>query len=103
MNEFRELGGYLPVLLPSVGRRELLELGGGGRGALGHGDSAVQDSFSSEEGGRILDCPHYTRPRVWEGMEAPEILFSGDHGAVERWRREQAERRTRARRPDLLS
>ncbi len=72
-------------------------------GALGHGDSAVQDSFSSEEGGRILDCPHYTRPRVWEGMEAPEILFSGDHGAVERWRREQAERRTRARRPDLLS
>jgi len=72
-------------------------------GALGHGDSAVQDSFSSEEGGRILDCPHYTRPREWDGMEAPEILFSGDHAAVDRWRREQAERRTRERRPDLLA
>jgi len=78
-------------------------------GALGHEESAAQDSFSGPRGAalgqggeRLLDCPHYTRPRVWESMEAPEVLFSGDHGAVERWRRERAVERTRARRPDLL-
>ncbi len=51
---------------------------------------------------RLLDCPHYTRPRVWQGREAPEALFSGDHDAVLRWRLEQALARTRVRRPDLL-
>lgn len=92
-------------------------------GALGDSDSAVQDSFSPvttedpigrplpkkllRELGltpehRLLDCPHYTRPRVWEGREVPEVLLSGDHAAVARWRLEQALARTRARRPDLL-
>ncbi len=51
---------------------------------------------------RLLDCPHYTRPRVWEGLEAPDVLLSGDHAAVARWRLEQMARRTRDRRPDLL-
>jgi tRNA (guanine37-N1)-methyltransferase len=51
---------------------------------------------------RLLDCPHYTRPRVWEGMEVPEVLTSGDHRAVARWRLEQMVARTRERRPDLL-
>ncbi len=87
-------GGEIPALLLADAVVRLLP------GALGHEDSASQDSFSGER--RLLDCPHYTRPREWEGMEAPEVLFSGDHGAVERWRREQAERRTRERRPDLL-
>ncbi|MDX2147918.1 MAG: tRNA (guanosine(37)-N1)-methyltransferase TrmD [Planctomycetota bacterium] len=51
---------------------------------------------------RLLDCPHYTRPRVWEGMEVPDVLLSGDHARVARWRLEQRIARTRARRPDLF-
>jgi tRNA (guanine37-N1)-methyltransferase len=66
-------------------------------GALGHGESAMQDSFS--EG--LLDCPHYTRPEVFEGLQVPEVLLSGDHERIRRWRREQAEERTRQRRPEL--
>ncbi len=73
-------------------------------GVLGHDESAAGDSFSPVGAGgeRLLDCPHYTRPRVWEGVEAPEVLLSGDHGAVARWRLEQMMARTRERRPDLL-
>ncbi|MEX0876083.1 MAG: tRNA (guanosine(37)-N1)-methyltransferase TrmD [Phycisphaerales bacterium] len=92
-------------------------------GALGHADSAGQDSFSPPAttnpdgspiapkalkhlnipaGARLLDCPHYTRPRVWEGMEIPEVLVSGDHDAVAAWRLEQRLARTIERRPDLL-
>jgi len=68
-------------------------------GALGHEDSAEQDSFS--EG--LLDCPHYTRPEVIDGRAVPEVLQSGDHGAVARWRLKQALGRTWLRRPDLLA
>jgi tRNA (guanine37-N1)-methyltransferase len=50
----------------------------------------------------LLEGPVYTRPPVWEGLAVPEVLTSGDHGAVARWRREQAMARTRAMRPDLL-
>jgi len=92
-------------------------------GALGHADSSGEDSFSLPPArdpngepidptllaqlaippnARLLDCPHYTRPRVWEGMEIPEVLLSGDHAAVARWRMEQRLLRTRERRPDLL-
>lgn len=84
-------------------------------GALGHADSASEDSFSrvgpSEHstadaerasGQRLLDCPHYTRPMVWEGMEAPKVLVSGNHAAVDAWRLAQRFARTRTRRPDLL-
>lgn len=72
-------------------------------GVLGHGDSAAEDSFSAAgDRQRLLDCPHYTRPQVWEGVEAPPILLSGDHGAVAKWRKEQMLERTKARRPDLL-
>jgi tRNA (guanine37-N1)-methyltransferase len=67
-------------------------------GALGHADSAVEDSFS----GALLDCPHYTRPEVFEGRRVPPVLLSGDHAAVRRWRLEQALERTLGRRPDLL-
>ena len=73
-------------------------------GVLGHDASADQDSFSAVEGRpRLLDCPHYTRPQTWEGMEVPAILLSGDHGAVAKWRHEQMLARTRDRRPDLLA
>ncbi|MCA9492229.1 MAG: tRNA (guanosine(37)-N1)-methyltransferase TrmD, partial [Myxococcales bacterium] len=49
----------------------------------------------------LLEYPQYTRPREWNGEEVPEVLLSGHHAKIERWRREQAEERTRARRPDL--
>ncbi len=67
-------------------------------GILGHEDSAVQDSFSDG----LLDCPHYTRPEEFRGAAVPEVLTSGDHGAVARWRRKQSLGRTWLRRPDLL-
>jgi tRNA (guanine37-N1)-methyltransferase len=67
-------------------------------GALGDEDSAACDSFS--EG--LLDFPHYTRPAVVRGRPVPEVLVSGDHARVRRWRRKEALRTTRARRPDLL-
>ena len=71
-------------------------------GVLGCGDSAVNDTFSPGSRGG-LKYPQYTRPRVFEGREVPEILFSGDHGAIERWRFIAAVERTLARRPELLA
>ena len=65
------------------------------------GNSASGEHESHENG--LLEHPHYTLPRVWEGHETPPVLLSGDHGAVTRWRREQAERLTAERRPDLLA
>ncbi|MEO1081526.1 MAG: tRNA (guanosine(37)-N1)-methyltransferase TrmD [Pseudomonadota bacterium] len=67
-------------------------------GVLGHDASAAQDSFA----GGLLDCPHYTRPEEFSGHRVPEVLMSGDHAAIERWRRKQALGRTADRRPDLL-
>lgn len=66
-------------------------------GVLGNEASAGDESFASG----LLEYPHYTRPRVWEGREVPEVLVSGHHGKVEAWRLAQAKARTRARRPDL--
>lgn len=66
-------------------------------GVVGEAGSLEFESF--EQG--LLEYPHYTRPREWEGREIPEVLLSGDHGRIERWRREQAEKITRERRPDL--
>ena len=68
-------------------------------GALGDEDSAGSDSF---EGG-LLDWPHYTRPASWRARAVPEVLLSGDHGRIRRWRRREALRATRERRPDLLA
>ncbi len=68
-------------------------------GVLGAAESTDDESF---EGG-LLEYPHYTRPRVWEGRETPPVLLSGDHGAVAQWRQEEALKTTRARRPDLLA
>jgi tRNA (guanine37-N1)-methyltransferase len=67
-------------------------------GVLGGAESHADESF---EGG-LLEYPQYTRPQVFEGREIPAVLTSGDHGKVEKWRREQARELTRARRPDLL-
>ncbi len=68
-------------------------------GVLGAPASAVEESHSSS----LLEYPHYTRPPVFRGWQVPPILLSGNHGAVDRWRRKEALRRTRARRPDLLA
>jgi tRNA (guanine37-N1)-methyltransferase len=68
-------------------------------GVLGDPTAVVQDSHARG----LLEGPHYTRPRVFRGWEVPEVLLSGDHAAVARWRREQALRRTLERRPDLLT
>jgi len=67
-------------------------------GVLGKDESHADESF--ENG--VLEYPHYTRPQSFEGREIPDVLISGDHGKVERWRREQSARLTRERRPDLL-
>ena len=69
-------------------------------GVLGHEEGAEADSFAAGSQG-LLDHPHYTRPRQWRGREVPEVLMGGDHIAIERWRREQRELRTRLRRPEL--
>ena len=66
-------------------------------GVLGNAASIEDESFSAG----LLEHPQYTRPAEWEGRTIPEVLTSGDHGAVERWRRQEAERITRDRRPDL--
>ncbi|MCC6661128.1 MAG: tRNA (guanosine(37)-N1)-methyltransferase TrmD [Phycisphaerales bacterium] len=73
-------------------------------GALGHEDSAATESFVPEQTGgpRLLDCPHYTRPRQWQGLTVPDVLISGNHQEVAKWRHEQRLTRTRERRPDLL-
>ena len=67
-------------------------------GVLGNPDSAASDSYM----GDLLDCPHYTRPEVVDGVPAPSVLLSGDHGAVADWRRREALGRTWQRRPEML-
>lgn len=66
-------------------------------GVMGAEASAAEESFEQD----LLEYPHYTRPRVWEGRAIPEMLVSGDHGRVAAWRRAEAERVTRERRPDM--
>jgi tRNA (guanine37-N1)-methyltransferase len=85
-------GGELPalVLIDSVVR--LLP------GVLGDEESAQQDSFVTG----LLDWPHYTRPEVFEDRAVPQVLLSGNHAAIQRWRTKQALGRTWQRRPDLL-
>ncbi|HZO84708.1 MAG TPA: tRNA (guanosine(37)-N1)-methyltransferase TrmD [Verrucomicrobiae bacterium] len=68
-------------------------------GALGDEESAQQESFSHG----LLEYPHYTRPAEFRGMKVPEVLLSGHHAEIEKWRAEQAKTRTKARRPDLLN
>lgn len=67
-------------------------------GVLGHELSAQEDSFADG----LLDCPHYTRPEVYQGSVVPDVLLSGNHEEIRRWRLKQALGRTQERRPDLL-
>ncbi len=85
-------GGEIPAMAVTEAVVRLLP------GVLGDQESAQDDSFANG----LLEGPQYTRPRVFRGLEVPEILLSGDHRAIEEWRRRAAEARTRARRADLL-
>jgi tRNA (guanine37-N1)-methyltransferase len=71
-------------------------------GVLNDEDSHHMDSFNPALDG-LLDCPHYTRPEVWSGRQVPEVLLSGHHGNIERWRRDQRLLITASRRPDLIA
>lgn len=92
IGDFVLTGGELPalVVIDAVGR--LLP------GALGDPQAAAQDSYATG----LLEYPHYTRPPEFRGWSVPEVLLSGDHGHIARWRREQSLLRTWQRRPDLL-
>jgi len=93
VGDFVLAGGELPALMVLEATLRLIP------GVLGDERSAAEDSFSH---GAELDHPHFTRPRVFRGQEVPEVLLSGDHARIARWRAEQASRRTAARRPDGL-
>ncbi len=84
-------GGELPALVLLDACVRLLP------GVMGAGASAEEESFS----GHLLEYPHYTRPAEWQGRSVPDVLLSGHHGAIAAWRRDQSEKLTRARRPDL--
>ncbi len=86
-------GGEIPAMAVIEGVVRLLP------GVLGNPDSAAADSFEAG----LLEGPHYTRPPVFRGLPVPEVLRSGDHAAVARWRTERAREVTRQRRPDLLA
>lgn len=85
-------GGELPalVMLDAIARQR--------PNVLGNQESKEHDSF--QQG--LLDCPHYTRPAVWRGMEVPDVLQSGHHEKIKAWRQAQSVSRTKQRRPDLL-
>lgn len=85
-------GGEIPAMAVINGVLRLRH------GTVGQAESLQQESFCQG----LLEYPHYTRPRVFRGMDVPAVLCSGDHGAISRWRQAQREQRTRQRRPELL-
>jgi tRNA (guanine37-N1)-methyltransferase len=90
-------GGEVAVLVVVEAVARLLP------GVLGNAESVRDDSFAPGPMCGLLEGPVYTRPPVWRGRAVPDVLLSGDHAAIARWRREQALERTRTRRPDLLA
>ena len=94
LGDFVLSGGELPALalLDAVARLQ--------PGVLGDAQSAAQDSFGDDG---LLDCPHYSRPEVLDGQPVPEVLLSGHHARIERWRRERSLEWTARRRPDLIA
>lgn len=91
LGDFVLSGGELPAMTLMDAVVRLIP------GVIGQPETLSEESFEAG----LLEYPHYTRPRVWEGREIPEVLQSGHHGRIEAWRREQSERLTRERRPDL--
>jgi tRNA (guanine37-N1)-methyltransferase len=94
LGDFVLTGGELPAVAFADALIRQQEGTLGGRGA------SLNESFRLH--GKLLEYPHYTRPSDYRGVKVPEVLLSGDHGAIDEWRREQALERTRSRRPDLL-
>jgi tRNA (guanine37-N1)-methyltransferase len=84
-------GGELPALVMTDAVTRLIP------GVLGDSESALTDSFQDT----LLDAPVYTRPSTFRGLEIPDVLLSGDHKKIEKWRSDEAEKRTKERRPDL--
>jgi tRNA (guanine37-N1)-methyltransferase len=72
-------------------------------GVLGNEDSVIDDSFAPGEMQNLLEGPIYTRPPLWQGLNVPEVLLSGDHAKIAQWRKEKAIERTKKFRPDLES
>jgi tRNA (guanine37-N1)-methyltransferase len=95
LGDYVLIGGEVAVLVVAEAVVRLLP------GVLGNPASHQEDSFSGTSAG-LLEGPSYTRPVSWRGLDVPEVLLSGDHGAIAAWRHEQSLARTRARRPDLL-
>jgi tRNA (guanine37-N1)-methyltransferase len=95
VGDFVLTNGALPAMLIIDAVTRLLP------GVLGDDGSAVDESFSQPDGAG-LEYPHYTRPAEFRGMKVPEVLLSGNHAEIEKWRREQARLRTKEKRPDLL-
>lgn len=93
IGDFVLAGGELPALVVTEAIARLLP------GVIGNEDSLVSESHT----GGLLEYPQYTRPAEFRGHRVPDVLLSGDHGAIERWRRDRAEEITRRRRPDLLA
>jgi len=91
LGDFVLSGGELPALAVAEAVARLVP------GVLGDPRSALEDSFAD---GETLDCPHYTRPRVYRGMEVPDVLLSGNHAAIRKWRLEASARLTEARRAE---
>mgnify|MGYP003734863381 FL=1 len=92
LGDFVLSGGELPAMIFIDAVARMLP------GVLGHAESAQEDSFAQG----LLDCPHYTRPEVVDGIEVPPVLLSGNHQAIAKWRMQQQLGRTWQRRPDLL-
>ncbi len=92
IGDFVLTNGALPAMMMIDAITRLLP------GVLGDENSSVDESFSHG----VLEYPHFTRPAEFRGMKVPDILLSGNHAAIDKWRREQAKVRTQERRPDLL-
>ncbi len=100
LGDFVVTGGELPALAFTDALIRQLD------GSLGQAGAARTESFSLKDpktGASLLEYPHYTRPAEFRGKMVPDVLLSGDHGAVARWRHEESLRRTTERRPDLLT
>ena len=86
-------GGEIPAMVIIDGAIRLIE------GIVGKEQSLISESFEQD----LLDFPQYTRPEVYKGLAAPEVLLSGDHGRIEKWRKEKSLESTKIKRPDLLN
>jgi tRNA (guanine37-N1)-methyltransferase len=97
LGDFVLSGGELPALalLDAVARLQ--------PGVLGDEQSALQDSFGGGAMSGLLDCPHYSRPELLDGVAVPPVLMSGHHAQIARWRRERSLELTARRRPDLIA